>query len=259
MDIISPIYGGIGILEKVENDNASISAWEARASATWGRHVNIFDAGFNASVGQPYIWVVSDGNSSTISPSAWLGRDLTSRSNVRVAIEQLSTDVDVGLRSSIAFGIPVPSFDAEVVVTNLFYFPAPKMYGLEMVTTVWSGNDSRLVIVSLVIDAYLNPVLALSPGAVATVTDHTGFSFSQGDCAPEDALSELDGTAGITTMAMWTIRMGTCCTLFPQCLLLAHVSHRVYKKCACACTILLISQRSKFVMQASARRTVHAS
>lgn len=206
--IVSSVYGGIGILDKIANNPAAIAAWEARASSAFGYNVTVFDQGFNASVGQPYMWVISDGASTSIPLSQSVGRDLSSRSQVRDAIRRVSGSNSTGALSSTPTGYPVPSFDEGVVVTELLYLAPARQYGVGLLTTINSGDDSRLVFIIFVLEAYLNPLLAISAGAVVTVMDHTGVWFSQGDCNAHDAVSELSRTATITTNATWTIKVG---------------------------------------------------
>lgn len=221
--IFSPVYGAIGTLDKISNNSSAITAWEKQASAAFGDNVTVFDQGFNASAGQSFIWVVSDRVSTTIPLSQSIGCDLSSQIHIRDAIRRLSADNSSSGMSASSPGIYAPPRSEDVAVTSLLYMNPVQKYGVGLFTAIRDGDDSRLVFSIFALEAYLNQLLAPSAGAVATLTDHTGSSFSQGDCRVHDAVSALSKATTLTTNTTWTVRVGEWspgASLFPAILLL---------------------------------------
>jgi hypothetical protein len=75
IDMYPGRFGGYGIIQRVDDVPAELSAWQARATAHQGRPIRIHH---NASAAKPYAWMVLD-----VAPKcsplnmAYIGRDLT--------------------------------------------------------------------------------------------------------------------------------------------------------------------------------------
>ena len=220
---ITRVHGGIAILDQVVNTPAAIAAWEAKASARWGRDVKIFDGGMNASVGRDALWVISSLESVSVNVSQWVGRDLGSRACNRLAFEQLSktcqaatvasaggnTDASDSSCSLIAPEMEVPSFGNAVVMTE-FTRMKTGSYVTVLGTTIFPNDASRAVLVIAAMDSYFESTLGHRTEAVIRVTDHRNNDLERGGCQLTEAISELRLSVPITTAVTWSVEIGQC-------------------------------------------------
>ena len=88
-DLFVDKFGGLGLLVRVPNNESGVAAWERLFFTRYGANVTVQRAGYNASVGKPDMWVVTDVAPKTRLTEAFLGRDLSGRLPNRVAIEAL--------------------------------------------------------------------------------------------------------------------------------------------------------------------------
>ena len=210
--VLSPVYGSLTVLDRIENTPAVRSEWEADASLRTGTNVTIFTAGFHASDGQPRIWVVSSGYSTSKAQAIQVGRDVSSRIENLRALLDIEAHVADNTTESTTPDTRVPSYSAQVAVTEIFTLTATNTSGFAVMTTIFDGDlaPARIVSVGAVIDSFVKDAKSNQTGAVFEITDHMGHSVTRGDCALHSALTVLSGQVAITTSATWNISIGEC-------------------------------------------------
>jgi hypothetical protein len=212
MGVLSPVYGGLGVLQRIENTAEARRKWEFDMSMQLNANVTISDAGLNASAGEPYIWVISAGFSSTSTAVASVGRDVTSNPTFREVVAGIVADIENGRLSTVSASIGIPAFEHEVHMTPMLVFQATGTTGVSLVTTVFKNDVTRLVVVSGVLGAFFADGLGNSTGAVVSIKDHKGSVFARGGCDLRGSGSRIGGSVPVTTNATWSVTVGQCPT-----------------------------------------------
>ena len=200
--LFSAAFGGIGLVGRVRNDNASIAEWANVTSARVGFPVSQHVSPSN----RTFAWLIEDvapRNSETL---AFLGLDVSGSSVNRAALEVLGSN---------ATGSEVQSgLSQAVAVTGIFTLPtAPPLLGFAMYSTVFEDDPTRVVIVAAsVLAEYDAIVFAGSPLVAVVVVDHTGYVYASPSsaCALDSADQVLTKTMNVTQSQQWTVLVGQC-------------------------------------------------
>ena len=223
----SSIYGGISILDRVSNTPAAIAAWEERESVRWGFDVQYHADGYNASIAQPDVWLLSTASSASLVSAAWVGRDVAAFPDIRQMLNNLSafncsvggappggSPVNATARPedcpTTAPSMQAPTYGNPVAVSTIF----ANRFGMRtfaFVTTIEPNSTAKVVSVASVIDEYFNDMLTNhTEDAVIRVLDHGGNVVTQGGCPMADALSVLSLSIPITSTVTWNVGIGQC-------------------------------------------------
>lgn len=203
--------GGFGVLARVANTPAAMSAWEAYETDRYGYPATIkplpgLDDGADAH--DDYMWVIQDPLPYVAAYSGVvLGARLTAATKSRDAVEALMAS----LPYPIGPGAPIPLNGHHVGVTGFehltgynlaagMFTPLYKSEGVNATTMVFSVTS---------FDAFMARVHNISEGAVMVISDHVGGMISNGECDFADTDQILSQVIQITDTVKWLVQ-GTC-------------------------------------------------
>jgi hypothetical protein len=198
------------ILQRVPNNASVIREWEKATSARMGVNVTVTTSVFNVSPGKEFVWLVADTFYIDGRPGVVLGRDASSRPEVRAAIDRMNDGILAGSAPVPGADSLVPAFGNAVSVSELHLFSRPSTFGFDVFSTMQPNDMSQLVMVTSIIDSFMNASVSPTSNAVFRVTDHSGKSVERGGCAFSDRLSSFHNELSVTTRAVWVLTVGEC-------------------------------------------------
>ena len=199
------------MLERVENNATAIAEWEQKATTRFGSPVAVFGRGTGSS-GQPHIWVVADCTSSTPVCQSMIGWDVSFDAVVRAAMALLPFGPSSpSPQSTSVVSAVVPASLQGVSTTPLYVMAPSSKLGLQYFTTLSPNDTSRVVGVTVPMEAVFSHIIADSgTGFLMQVEDHVGNSDAAGACGLADTPFQFRGSYSLTSLATWTFHLGAC-------------------------------------------------
>ena len=210
-DFISPISGGVTILQRIPNSPAAIASMTANLTARYGFPV-VVDVTPGA---LDTLWISYDFSLLWPVAAPFLGADwspLTSVSDVLRGMENATvSDPSVVSKHQLVAVSPLSTYrTTNTNPKSNEAFPV----GFSAYSTVYPDDPTRFVVGwELLVEDYFAIVNAKAPSeVVAVITDHTGASVvaAERGCELNDAAQVLSSTVDVTPTQQWRLQLGQC-------------------------------------------------
>ena len=179
-DLFQARFGGMIMMQRINNTNDAIHEWQVAASNRTGLPVVVTagPAANQASVNQSLIWVGADVSPRTSANIPFIGRDFSAKQQNRDGLASLQRQAQLaagggvnGAGGAAAAGGSSGSGGATNSATSqqftalspLFFFSTVKAWGFVMYSTVYDDDPLRVVMIATpIVDEFFKQVSAAS-------------------------------------------------------------------------------------------------